>query len=63
MCTCVYIQPAHWMQRDAYDTGKRNHMQQHNEIANKRFKIKEQQRVCVCVMIYMMCVCVCVCLY
>ena len=31
-------------QRDAYDTGKRNHMQQHNETANKRFKIKEQQR-------------------
>jgi hypothetical protein len=38
------IMPAHWMQRDAYDTGKRNHMQQHNETANKRFKIKEQQR-------------------
>jgi len=29
---------------DACNTGKRNHMQQHNETANKRFKIREQQR-------------------
>jgi hypothetical protein len=36
--------PAHWIQRDAFDTGKRNHMQQHDEVANKRFKIKEEQR-------------------
>jgi hypothetical protein len=38
------MMPAHWMQRDAFDTGKRNHMQQHDEGANKRFKIREQQR-------------------
>jgi len=23
------IKPAHWMERDSFDTGKRNHMQQH----------------------------------
>ena len=38
------IMPAHWMQRDAYDTGKRNHLQQHSEVDNKRFKIREEQR-------------------
>ena len=29
------IMPAHWMERDSYDTGKRNHMQRHlsNEIS------------------------------
>ena len=38
------MMPAHWLQRDSFDTGKRNHMQQHDEGANKRFKIREQQR-------------------
>eukprot|EP00960_Hanusia_phi_P030921 748937-Hanusia_phi.AAC.2 len=30
------IMPAHWMERDSFDTGKRNHMQRHENPSSKR---------------------------